>query len=341
MTNQFDFFLGTDVSKLTLDFVLLRRSGAVVCRGQTGNDENAWENLTKILSQSPDWSASRDLSRTLFCAEFTGMYTYHVASWVARGAQLWLESGKRIKRSGGITRGKDDRTDALRIAQYAKEKADKAQLWQPVGETLESIRLLLSLRDRLVKAKVELLTPLREQKNFVAPAQFALLESITKPSVDNLENQIELANAKIKELLDSDEELKRIREQLESIPGIGPVVAGMVIAKTSGLKLFAKARKLACQAGVAPFAYRSGTSVRGKTEVSQHADKELKKLLHLAALAAIRAKGRFKEYYERKLKEGKPKLLVINNVRNKLLQTMYAVVSKNILYDEKFKHELA
>lgn len=340
MNDQFQFFLGVDVSKSTLDFVLLGKAGTVLQRGQIANDESSWENLIQLLDRSPSWQATLDVPQTLICAEFTGMYTYHVTAWVGRGAQLWLQSGKEIKHSQGIVRGKDDQTDAWRIAHYAKTKVDKVQLWKPLSETLETLRLLLSLRDRLLKAKTVLLTPLTEQKAFVDPQQYALLEQITKPGIESLEEQIKQTNVKIKELIDNDDELRKTRQQLESIPGVGPVVATSVIAKTGGLKLFTKARKLACQAGIAPFKYRSGTTIRGKTAVSHHADKELKRLLHLAALAAVKVKGRFKDYYERKLKEGKPKMLILNNVRNKIVQTMYAVVKNNILYDENFKHEL-
>ena len=151
MNDQFQFFLGVDVSKSTLDFVLLGKAGTVLQRGQIANDESSWENLIQLLDRSPSWQATLDVPQTLICAEFTGMYTYHVTAWVGRGAQLWLQSGKEIKHSQGIVRGKDDQTDAWRIAHYAKTKVDKVQLWKPLSETLETLRLLLSLRDRLLK----------------------------------------------------------------------------------------------------------------------------------------------------------------------------------------------
>ena len=45
---------------------------------------------------------------------------------------------------------------------------------------------------------------------------------------------------------------------------------------------------MACYAGIAPFDFQSGTSIRRKPKVSSMADKDLKKLLHLAAMSAIR-----------------------------------------------------
>ena len=93
-------------------------------------------------------------------------------------------------------------------------------------------------------------------------------------------------------------------------------------------------RRSDCHAGVAPFEYRSGTSVRGRTRVSQHARKRLKSLFHLAAMSAIRIKGELQDYYQRKVAEGKNKMLVLNAVRNKLIHRVCAVVRRGQKYDK-------
>ena len=85
--------------------------------------------------------------------------------------------------------------------------------------------------------------------------------------------------------------------------------------------LFGHGRELCCFAGLAPFTYTSGTSIRSKRRVSGRADHELKALLHMCAMvAAIRIKsGHFSEYYRRKVNEGKNKMSVLNAVRAKLI----------------------
>ena len=75
-------------------------------------------------------------------------------------------------------------------------------------------------------------------------------------------------------------------------------------------------KKVACYAGVAPFEYRSGTSVRGKTRVSHQARKRLKLLIHMGTMSAIQVKGDLQDYYLRKLGKGKYTMLVLNTVRN-------------------------
>ncbi|WP_139361756.1 transposase, partial [Spirosoma sp. 209] len=101
------------------------------------------------------------------------------------------------------------------------------------------------------------------------------------------------------------------------------------------------AKQFACYAGVAPFPYQSGSSIRGKTRVSPMADKHMKTLLHLSAMTAIRAKGELRDYYQRKVGEGKNKMAVLNAVRNKLIGRAYAVVSKNQEYDKTYAYSLA
>ncbi len=89
------------------------------------------------------------------------------------------------------------------------------------------------------------------------------------------------------------------------------------------------------------FAYQSGSSVKGKTKVSPKADKKLKRLLHLAALTAIRIKGELQDYYHRKVEQGKHKMSVLNAIRNKLVHRMFAVVQKNRKYEKIYPVPLA
>lgn len=56
------------------------------------------------------------------------------------------------------------------------------------------------------------------------------------------------------------------------------------------------------------------------------ADKALKSILHMAALAAIGEPGELKDYFDRKVEQGKNKMSVINAVRNKLIHCIFACV---------------
>ena len=110
-----------------------------------------------------------------------------------------------------------------------------------------------------------------------------------------------------------------------------------LIISTKGFDAFDNWRQLACYAGVAPFPYQSGTSIHGRNKVHPLADKKLKSLLNMCAIVAVRYDKELKEYYERKVAEGKPKMLVINNVRCKLLARVFAVVNRKTPFVDTYR----
>ena len=63
----------------------------------------------------------------------------------------------------------------------------------------------------------------------------------------------------------------------------------------------------------------------------------LKSTLHLAALSSTRYVPDIKQYYERKVAEGKSKMSVLNAIRNKILQRVIAVVNRGTPYMENYK----
>lgn len=92
-------------------------------------------------------------------------------------------------------------------------------------------------------------------------------------------------------------------------------------------------RKFNCYAGVAPFSYSSGSSQHSKSKVSHRADKTIKRLLHLVAVAIThKTGGELKMYYERKVAEGKNRMSVINALKAKIVSRMFAVVKRNEIY---------
>ena len=87
-----------------------------------------------------------------------------------------------------------------------------------------------------------------------------------------------------------------------------------------------------------PFEHSSGTSVRGKARVSHMANKKVKTTLHMAALSAIKMEGDIRDYYLRKVEEGKHKMSVINAVRNKIVKRVFACVRENRMFEKKYNY---
>ncbi|WP_375563370.1 transposase [Bernardetia sp. OM2101] len=117
-----------------------------------------------------------------------------------------------------------------------------------------------------------------------------------------------------------------------SVVGVGKVTAIQLLVATDGFTKFDTAKQLASYCGVVPFENSSG-KFKGKSRVSKMANKVLKTALHMCALAAIRAEGELSAYYLRKIEEGKNKMSVINALRNKIIQRIFACVKNKTLYD--------
>jgi transposase len=335
---MYSFIVGIDVSKLTLDAVILT-DGSVEkpTHYHVSNTPDEIQKLFKGFAKIPNFS----LEKCLICIEATGVYTYPILSFVAQHqANIWVESGTRIKRSGGIQRGKTDKVDALRIATYASKNQENIRLWKPMNSTIDKIKNLTSLRDRLMKSKQKLTIPVEEFRQMGDTKTANLLSKAMQSSVEALEKDIIAIEKQIKKLLDQDEDLKELFALVTSVVGIGTQTAIALIVYTDGFTLFDDARKLACYAGVAPFSYTSGTSVRGRTGVSPMANMTLKSVLHMASLTAVKLDHQLKDYYERKVAQGKRKMSVLNAVKAKLLHRVMSVVQRKEKYENSVNFSL-
>ena len=79
-------------------------------------------------------------------------------------------------------------------------------------------------------------------------------------------------------------------------------------------------------------------SIYSKAKVSHRANKQIKTLLHLAAVCAAThmKSGNYKEYYDRRIAEGKHPLCVLNVIRAKLVGRMFAVIKRDELYIKNY-----
>ncbi len=315
---KFKNIIGIDTGKNSFDFSFLE-NGEKKLHGQV---ENSTKKITAFLL-----SQKIDFKETLFCMEHTGIYNYHLLDVLQNhGANIWLENPIQIKRSMGLTRGKNDKIDALRISKYAYLHQEKVKLWQPTRLVIENLKLLMGQRSRLNKAKKLIEIPITESKEFITKVQHKILKQNCKSTLAGIKKDLNLVTTQIKEIIETDDTLKELFSYVSSVPNVGLITATAIIVSTNEFKKIETARKFACHAGVAPFEYTSGSSVRGKTRISHMADKELKTVLHLATLSAVSRPGELRDYFVRKVKEGKNKMLVINAIRNKLIHRVFACV---------------
>ena len=330
---QIKNFIGIDVSKKTLDITILDSQGKQIYYEKIGNDNKSIKSRFTAIMRS----FGIIFTEVVFCLEYTGIYNLPVLNWLQnQTANIWLESGSQIKKSQGLARGKNDKTDSGRIAFYAFSNRHAIKIWRAPREVISKIAILLSQRNRLLKAKKQLIVPLEEQKIFLKSDCIKALKKHNSALVKALVLSIAAIEKEILEIIKADENLFKIYKIATSVDGVGMVTAAYMITTTNEFLSINEAKKYACYSGVAPFEHSSGSSIRGKTRVSHMANKKVKTILHMAALAAIQTKGDIMEFYNKKIKEGKNKMSVLNAVRNKIIHRVFACVRQNRMFQKNY-----
>ena len=333
---SFDFYCGIDISKDYLDCTLINSNNKKLHYIKVAYNSKG---MKKILNHCKKYDV--DFSKTLFCCENTGSYTDKLSTFLYKNkCKLWVENALKILKSQGLTRGKNDSIDSFRIAQYALRFKDRCKLYQPNSESLDKLKHLFALRDRLQKAIKALEVPLNEAKKNIKKKSYEILKSTSKDSLEALKKDLKKVELELENTISSDDELQKNYKLSQTVPYIGKVSAMYLLLSTNNFTKIKTYRKAACYAGIAPFEHSSGTSIRGKTRVSNMANKNLKKILHMSSLSILKhKKGELYEYFERKIKEGKHTMSVLNSLRNKLLSRVFACVNNGVEYQADYANK--
>jgi transposase len=324
-------FVGIDVSKETLDFAAFLPVKGIVYHSQCANSPSGAGRVLKELRKFCNVATDE----LLFCLEHTGSYCAPFLEFSGKlGLLVWQESAFKIRKTQAL-RGKSDKIDAGRIAEYAYRYKDKARLWVTEPQEIQRLRDLLALRERLMRAVTMLAVPKGEAQDTGRKGAVADMKKFSDPAIKKLKAQVKDVEKELDSLTAANPEYETNMALVRSVPGVGRMTALSLILFTRNFTLFDDARKLACYCGVAPFEHSSGSSIRGRTKVSHYANKDLKKILHMAAMSAIQRNPDIKAYFIRKVEEGKNKMAVINAVRNKLIHCVMAIIKRQTPWVEK------
>lgn len=324
-----NYSIGIDVSKKTLDICLVAGEETLAEVRIANRVRTISSTLRRLMSRFG--VCAEDL---VVCAEYTGPYTYPLrVACLGDGIALCLENPLQIKLSIGLTRGKNDKVDARRIARYAERFRPALRLCQAPDEALERLTRLETMRKEQTREIAKYKAQLSEMRGFTDRRYYATDSGRYKRLLAEHERALREITAEMEGIIKADAWLTRQMGLLTGIAGVGKVVAMNMIVVTRAFTRFDNVRQFNCYAGLAPFAYTSGTSQRSRCKVSHMANKDIKTLLHLAALSVIRTrKSDLKDYYLRKVAEGKNKMTVINALRAKLAARMFSVVRNDRPY---------
>jgi transposase len=318
---SFKIYVGIDVSKLSLD-VFIREKQA---HKQFKNDSKGFALLIQWMGKQ----IQEPIKSILFCFEHTGLYSLPLALFFEeKQIHYSMIPALEIKRSLGVTRGKSDFIDSKRIAEFAYRFKDKVSVTKLPTEAITKVHSLLTLRDRLSRSLGSYVCSKNEFARALGNEYLPELLSSYDKMILAIKTEIKQLEKSIKTIINENTELRTSLELVTSVKGIGFIIASYLIVYTHNFTRFDNWRKFACYSGIAPFDYQSGTSVRGKTQVSSIANMQVKRLLHLGAICAIHTDIELRDYYQRRLSEGKTRMTVINVIRNKLIARIFAVVKR-------------
>ena len=325
VTSKTQQFVGVDISKLTLDICILDP--------EEGKSLFRIKNTPKAIKS---FLKSSCIEPSIIAMENTGRYNRYLLDVLGQtDHQVYVISPLHLKRSMGLTRGKDDQIDAYRIARHIQLHHHLEDRWVAEDDLLQELKFLLTERNQIRESLSKIRVRVTEHKLLDVGTYLKKLKRRDIRRIETLEADLKEVQQEIHQLIMGDDQMREVFEFITSVPGVGKVLAWNLIARTNNFKKINNPRKLSCYAGLAPFAHQSGTSIRGKSRVSPFADKRLKMLFHMAAMVAVRCDQELQQYYERKVKEGKSKMAVLNAVRNKIAHRICAVVNKKKMYEPR------
>lgn len=306
-------FVGIDVSKSTLD-VCIEPSGQTL---HIAYDEAGIKQLVECL---------KEVSPTLIVMEATGGLEVRIATELAsKGLPVAVINPRQARDFAKATGelAKTDQVDAAVLAAFAK--AIRPQVRPLKDADTSALNDMVSRRRQLIDIRVQ------ETLRLGTAASKPLAKSLNK-HIAWLDKQITEIDTDLTKRLRESEAWRTKDDLLRSIPGVGAVTTLTMLAKCPELGRLNR-REIAALTGVAPLANDSGKH-RGKRFIwGGRAD--VRAVLYMATISAIRCNDTIKVFAERLKKAGKPPKVVIVACMRKLLTIMNSMLKNNAPWNQK------
>lgn len=331
-------FIGIDISKDYIDCALVNQNNPRVFKDKKfKNDFQGFDDLEQWVHRNV-----QNKSDVLFCMEHTGTYGLLLFAWLSQKEYDYcVEPGLKIKRSLGMTRGKDDKIDARRIADYALSNIHKLKSFSFPSEGIVYLKQLLTYREQLVRNRTTFKNSIKSHEQYERITKRKNITEDIKELILVHDSRIKQVEKEIIEAIESDKELKKNFDLATSVKGIGLVIAAFMLVTTNNFSGFEDGRQYACYSGVAPFGNTSGTSIRGRTMVSHLANKTVKTMLSRGANSAAKWDPELRAYFIRRLNEGKDHKVVMNAISCKLINRVFAVVKRQTPFVVTYEQKIA
>ncbi|NEQ28902.1 MAG: IS110 family transposase, partial [Microcoleus sp. SIO2G3] len=313
--------LGIDVGKHQLHLALLRPGRKPKLKVVANNAQGHQALLV--------WLNQQGCSSVHACLESTSTYGEAVAEVLHQAGHLVsIVNPARIKgfAQSELSRTKTDKADAALIARFCA--AMQPGLWQPLPDEVKQLQALVR--------RLEVLKEIYQQESNrqeTATAQVALL---VEEHLDYLRADIKRTEELIKEHIERHPKLKEQSDLLKSIPGIGQTTAALIVGELGSVNRFDSAKQLAAYLGLSPQERSSGSSVRGRTQLSRTGSGRLRKAFYMPAVVAKRCNPLVSALCQRLAERGKQPMQIIGAAMRKLVHLVYGVLKHNCPFDPNF-----
>jgi|GraSoiStandDraft_1057264.scaffolds.fasta_scaffold110352_1 transposase len=321
---KYKIFVGIDISKGWID-VAVKSETVSVCR----RFDNCKKGYRSMLSWLKTFASFKEM---ILCMEHTGVYGMPLWEYLANQKICFVvETGLQIRHSMGIRRGKSDKADAQIIARYIRLHHTETRLYKVPNEVIKRLKIVFGYRERLLKVKHLLTVSSKEISSFMSKSACREMTIDSGKLAAIISERISRIEKVIDKIIEADPETNRIYRLVKSVPGIGPITGAYLIIVTQNFTLINNSRKLSRYAGMSPEKNESGI-IKRKAKTSRIGNKKLKALLSNCVGTIIQHDIESREYQQRKIDQGKPEGVIINNLRNKILHRVCAVVNRGTPY---------
>lgn len=313
--------LGIDIAKATFHAALLHNSKL---------HHHRFDNTQTGFTQLQAWLVKHRAKRLHACMEATASYGDDLALFLYNaGHKVSVVNPARIHgfAQSQLQRNKTDQLDAALIARFCAQQQPEA--WAPPPLEIQQLRALMR--------RLEALQEMRQQESNrleQASRQPLVGESLEK-MIAALDSEILRLRQFIKDHIDQHPHLKRDRDLLLSIPGIGETTAAWLLSEVQ-VSAYGSARQVAAHAGLTPRHHESGTSVHGPTRLSKTGNRRLRRALYLPAVVAKRYNPIIRGFCQRLEKRGKRPMEIVGAAMRKLLHIVYGVLKSGKAFDPSF-----
>jgi transposase len=315
-----DGLLGIDVSKDTLDASM---SSCNKVRAKSfANSPDGWRHLL-------DWLISQKIRRVHACLESTGRYSLGIACKLNEAGHVvsivnpaQIRDFARTK----LGRNKTDAVDASHIREYCE--LFKPSPWSPPSHAHRQLGELQTIRAGIVAG----LTEWKNRKN--SGMVDAVAQSLADATISHFTSQLGAVEKAIAQTIDNDSDLRRKRDLLLSISGVGETLASAVLAELPGPDVLRSSAEVVAYAGLNPRQHQSGTSIDRPTRISKIGNVVLRTALYMPAMSAMRYNPAIVALVTRLKARGrlKPKQIVVAAMR-KLLVLCFGVLKTGKPFD--------